>query len=185
MSTDAQASASIFSLIPIAILIGVLILLIPWSKKCKKDRKEKQKNGELKKLNPVFKVLCTLGCIIDFVLYGFITDWSFSPSDSIVIIIVMIIPGILTQCLYFLPYLFANSKCHPQETAIFVLNLFAGWTVIAWIICLVWTFTTKKDEKVITAVNSNAKQIEEFKDLLDKGIITQEEFNEKKRQLLQ
>ena len=138
-----------------------------------------------RKLNLIFKILCCIGCIIDFVLYGFITDWHFRPEESIAIIIAMIIPGILTQCLYFLPYLIAFNKNHQQETAIFVLNLFAGWTVIAWIICLVWAFTTKKEVKIIESANSNAKQIEEFKNLLDKGIITQEEFEDKKKRLLE
>jgi len=42
---------------------------------------------------------------------------------------------------YFLPGVLAYWRGHPQAGAIFVLNLFLGWTVIFWILALVWTMT--------------------------------------------
>ncbi|MCQ2440418.1 MAG: superinfection immunity protein [Clostridia bacterium] len=171
-------------LISLTIWILIIILLRKTLIPKLKAKREKIRNGEGKKFNPLFYILCGLGFVIDFVIIGFIYQWDFSTGEAIGIMALMIIPGILTQFLYFLPYVIAHYKLHQQQTAIFVLNLFAGWTVIAWIICLVWAFITKK-EKIINTVSSNAKQIEEYKDLLDKGILTQEKFDEKKKQLLQ
>lgn len=42
--------------------------------------------------------------------------------------------------LYFVPALAATNHQHPNRQAIFILNLFAGWTIIGWIAALVWAF---------------------------------------------
>jgi hypothetical protein len=42
---------------------------------------------------------------------------------------------------YFLPALVASHRKNPNATAIFVLNLLLGWSVIGWVIALVWAFT--------------------------------------------
>ena len=38
---------------------------------------------------------------------------------------------------YFIPSFVAHHK--PHSGSVFVINLFAGWTVIGWIIALVWS----------------------------------------------
>lgn len=40
--------------------------------------------------------------------------------------------------LYFLPAGLASSRKHPSYTGIMLLNLFLGWTIIGWIVALVW-----------------------------------------------
>jgi hypothetical protein len=40
--------------------------------------------------------------------------------------------------LYFLPTALALGRKHRNRSALFALNLFTGWTVIGWVICLVW-----------------------------------------------
>lgn len=42
---------------------------------------------------------------------------------------------------YFLPGLIAYNRKHKNEGAIVVLNLLLGWTLLGWIIALVWSFT--------------------------------------------
>jgi hypothetical protein len=42
---------------------------------------------------------------------------------------------------YFLPFVVALMRGHKNATAIFVLNLLLGWTLIGWVIALVWAFT--------------------------------------------
>lgn len=42
---------------------------------------------------------------------------------------------------YFAPALIATRRGHAQQNAIFVLNLFLGWTLIGWIAALVWSLT--------------------------------------------
>jgi hypothetical protein len=48
--------------------------------------------------------------------------------------------SLLGLCLliYFLPALIANRREHPQQAAIFVLDLLLGWTFVGWVAALVW-----------------------------------------------
>lgn len=43
--------------------------------------------------------------------------------------------------IYFLPALNGFERKHASAPAIFVANLFLGWTVLGWILCLVWSFS--------------------------------------------
>ena len=54
-------------------------------------------------------------------------------------IIIFAIVGLI----YFLPAIVANRKKNCD--AIFVLNLFLGWTFLGWVIALVWAMTTEKE----------------------------------------
>ena len=48
--------------------------------------------------------------------------------------------------LYFLPAFLARKR--SDFTAIFVLNLLAGWTFIGWIIALVWALSSEQQRQV-------------------------------------
>lgn len=50
---------------------------------------------------------------------------------------------ILGAAFYFLPSLLANGSKKKNTASIFVLNLFLGWTLIGWVIALIWA--VKKD----------------------------------------
>ena len=51
--------------------------------------------------------------------------------------------------LYMLPGIIALARHHHQSIAIVVLNVVAGWTVIGWVVALVWSRTaTKENVKV-------------------------------------
>lgn len=54
--------------------------------------------------------------------------------------VVFLLFGIL---IYFIPFIVASNREHPQTGAIFVLNLFAGWTFVGWLIALVWACTNQ------------------------------------------
>ena len=41
--------------------------------------------------------------------------------------------------LYFLPFLNALFQRRTNTSAIFLLNLFLGWTFIGWVVALVWS----------------------------------------------
>lgn len=47
---------------------------------------------------------------------------------------------VFAAAVYFLPTLLARERKHPQAQAIFVLNLFVGWTFIGWVGAMVWAF---------------------------------------------
>jgi hypothetical protein len=42
--------------------------------------------------------------------------------------------------LYFAPTIIAHRRGHHDVWAILMLNFFAGWTVMAWVVALVWAF---------------------------------------------
>lgn len=51
------------------------------------------------------------------------------------ITIAVVVGGLLA---YFFPALLANQRKHPNQAPIFLLNLFLGWTLIGWVMALVW-----------------------------------------------
>ncbi len=54
--------------------------------------------------------------------------------------------GILALALYFLPGIIGSARTHHNRLAIWVLNLFLGWTAIGWIVALVWAFTAVRPQ---------------------------------------
>ncbi len=44
----------------------------------------------------------------------------------------------LSTLLYFLPSIIALAKSKRDLLAIFLLNLFLGWSVIGWFVALIW-----------------------------------------------
>jgi hypothetical protein len=42
---------------------------------------------------------------------------------------------------YFLPAIIAWVRAHYNRVAILALNLLLGWTVVGWVVSLVWSFT--------------------------------------------
>lgn len=42
---------------------------------------------------------------------------------------------------YFLPTIIAFQKKKKNATAVFALNLLLGWTMLGWIIAIVWALT--------------------------------------------
>lgn len=40
--------------------------------------------------------------------------------------------------IYFLPTYIARKRHHNNTAAIFILNLFLGWSLVGWVIALVW-----------------------------------------------
>jgi len=51
---------------------------------------------------------------------------------------------LLIAGLYFLPAIIAGSRKHHNETAIILLNILLGWTVIGWLASLIWSATAIK-----------------------------------------
>ncbi len=47
----------------------------------------------------------------------------------------------LSLALYFVPALLASSRNHPRSQAIWVVNVLVGWTVVGWVVCLVWALS--------------------------------------------
>ena len=120
--------------------------------------------------------------------------------------------------LYFLPSIIAKTRNNSNTTAITLLNLFLGWTVIGWIAALIWAFTSgSKQAPTIVVHNTSQSYSQEYKaenlqpkqqmhtdvsstklltqqdkidhlrqlkQLLDEGVLTNEEFNSQKAAVL-
>lgn len=52
----------------------------------------------------------------------------------------IVILSILGFVIYFLPSLIAWKRKHHQLVPIVLLNIFLGWSVLGWVISLVWAF---------------------------------------------
>lgn len=48
---------------------------------------------------------------------------------------------VILLAMYFAPSAVAAARSHRQAVAIFMLNIFLGWTVIGWVAALVWACT--------------------------------------------
>ncbi len=55
----------------------------------------------------------------------------------------------LSAAAYFLPTIVAAARGHRQTLAIFILNLFLGWSGLGWVVALIWACTNPAHETVI------------------------------------
>lgn len=85
--------------------------------------------------------------------------------------------------LMFLPTIIAIKKDHKYKVAIILINVFGGmlWG-IGWLVALVWCFIEPDDAGVNRS--DAIRQIEKLHELKEKGAITEEEFEAKKKSLL-
>ena len=51
---------------------------------------------------------------------------------------------IITVLIYFVPTIIALVKHHTYKLYIIVINIILGWTLLAWIVCLIWSLIDKK-----------------------------------------
>ncbi len=58
--------------------------------------------------------------------------------------IVSLITFLIIVTFYFIPTIMACFRKHPNSTAIFVTDMFLGWTCIGWIVALIWASTNVK-----------------------------------------
>ncbi len=102
----------------------------------------------------------------------------FSSEYGAVLAIVLVLFSI-----YMLPSIIALAK-RNHRTKVILFNFFLGWTIVMWIISLVWA--CKRDAVAATMPSgvSPAEELKKYKDLLDSGVISEKEFEEKKNQIL-
>jgi fluoride ion exporter CrcB/FEX len=52
----------------------------------------------------------------------------------------LIFIGVLAALLvYLIPSFVAVHREHENKTGILLVNFFAGWTIVGWIVCLIWS----------------------------------------------
>ena len=105
---------------------------------------------------------------------------------------------VLFIVLYFLPTIVASHRKHLSVNSIFVLNLFLGWSVIFWVISLVWALKNEPkkslqelkvslnhdDIKENEKSDSIGDELVKIADLNAKGILSNDEFLLAKEKIL-
>lgn len=54
--------------------------------------------------------------------------------------------GLVVAFLYFFPSIIAMSRHKRNVASIIVLNLFLGFTIVGWVLALVWAFAVDRQE---------------------------------------
>lgn len=92
--------------------------------------------------------------------------------------------------IYFAPTFVAAKRGHPNGTSIFLLNLLLGWSLIGWVVALVWSASafqvderSSSSELSITE-ESRLQSLQKLAALRDSGHLTAEEFESEKAKLL-
>src|SRR5437016_2746600 len=63
---------------------------------------------------------------------------------ALVGLVVLVTVGTVALGLYFLPTIVAAAGQKRKAGAIFVLNLFLGWTFLGWVLALVWAIADER-----------------------------------------
>ena len=91
---------------------------------------------------------------------------------------------VLLIAIYFLPSILGYNL--RNFGSIFLLNILLGWTIIGWIVALIWSVSKDKQEKIIvsSANNSVSNELLQLKKLHDDGVLTKQEFEIEKNKIL-
>jgi Superinfection immunity protein len=54
---------------------------------------------------------------------------------------------VIIPAAYFLPTIISGTCRHRHAGAVFVLNLFLGWTFLGWVIALIWSVMNQRDSR--------------------------------------
>jgi hypothetical protein len=60
-------------------------------------------------------------------------------------VLAWVLGGILSILIYFIPSYIAVKKDHKNKAGIILLNLFLGWSVIGYIVSLVWAMSNPRE----------------------------------------
>jgi uncharacterized membrane protein YqaE (UPF0057 family) len=63
--------------------------------------------------------------------------------EGAVLLLVLIV---ISFAIYFFPAAVAQQRGHRNTLAIFMTNLFLGWTFLGWVAALIWACTDNKRE---------------------------------------
>lgn len=90
--------------------------------------------------------------------------------------------------IYLIPSIIAIERKSDSKLLIILLNVFLGWSLVCWVIALIWSLTKNEQPQEIFVSNKkeevNLEQLEKLSDLLQKNIITETEFEVQKKKIL-
>lgn len=92
--------------------------------------------------------------------------------------------------LYFMPTMNAKSRKHPNRSSIFLLNLLLGWTLVGWVVALVWSASAIGPVEQIRVKGDDFpgpdkyQRLETLGSLKERGLISDDEYQAEKAKLL-
>jgi putative effector of murein hydrolase LrgA (UPF0299 family) len=69
---------------------------------------------------------------------------------------------LIGAAVYFLPTIIAISRSSAAMTGVTLLNLLLGWTVIGWVVALVWSFSSESETDANNRRLANARIAEGY-----------------------
>ena len=61
---------------------------------------------------------------------------------------------LVSLVMYFIPSIIGFIRGHASKWGIFALNLFLGWTMILWLVALIWSLSNKGASQNVTVINN-------------------------------
>lgn len=91
--------------------------------------------------------------------------------------------------IYMYPAILARRTEHVAATAIYVLNFLFGFTIIFWVVLLIWASSGNGNQKTVVVQNASPQKtaqdaFAEIQKLREAGMITDEEFETKRQEIL-
>lgn len=96
--------------------------------------------------------------------------------------LMVILAGVCFVILFFAPTIIARRREHRNKSAILVLNIL-GFLFWPWVIALVWSLLVTHN-KVLYKHRTELDDLEMLAKLREQGVLTKDEFDKKKAQLL-
>ena len=53
----------------------------------------------------------------------------------------------IAMSIYFLPAIVAGFRNHPNTAGIIILNFFLGWTLVGWVVAMVWSVSSARHDR--------------------------------------
>lgn len=100
-----------------------------------------------------------------------------SKSSMVIPVILLIVFLVIV---YFIPTAIAVKRKHPNRFGIVIVNIFLGWSLIGWVVALVWAVTDSKSKPSTNKYDD----LDKLQKLKANGTITEQEFEAEKQRLL-
>lgn len=68
-------------------------------------------------------------------------------DETQIMIIIAIIAVFIGIIIHFIPTIIAFKRSATSRWIIFLVNLFFGWTIIVWLVTLIWACEGRTDDK--------------------------------------
>lgn len=106
------------------------------------------------------------------------------------------IAALIGAFVYLLPSYIARKRKHKDLTGIVVVNILFGWSLIGYLVALVWAFKEERESPQVIIQNGSSHpiashgqqsleaQLTELKSLRDKELLTEEEYKAKRSAIL-